>query len=118
MPLITINGNSLDPEVQTPVLSGLGLRADDASKSDYILVQTDAPLSVEQKNELVNLGLVMHKYVSLNTYLYGFKGTNLNAIRALPFVTWADVYLQQFKVAATLKPAPRAGVVGPILPTM
>jgi len=61
MALITINGISLDPIVQAHALRVAGLEVVDASKSDYILVQTSAPLSPNQKDELTKLGLVIHE---------------------------------------------------------
>lgn len=42
---ILINGNRLDPEAQRPALRAFGLESADASKSDYILVQSIEPLS-------------------------------------------------------------------------
>ena len=108
MARIMINGVSLDPIAQAQVLKVAGLESVDASKSDYILVQTSAPLSPQQKDELAKLGVVIHEYVSPNTYLCGYKETDLAKIRALPFVAWANVYLQGFKVAPNLRPAPAA----------
>src|SRR6266568_3608596 len=116
MALITINGVSLDPIAQAQAFKVAGFESVDASQSDYILVQTSAPLSPEQKDELARLGLVIHEYVSENTYLCGYKGTDLAQIRALPFVTWANVYLQEFKVAPNLSPATTAPALN-ILPT-
>ena len=104
--LITINGNSLDPEAHGPVLHGLGLHAVDASNSNYILIQTSNPLSTEEQSQLSNVGVNVHKYVSENTYLCGYKPTSLAVIRALPFVTWANVYMKQFKVASQFKSKP------------
>ena len=46
---------------------------------------------------------MIHEYVSDNTYLCGYKPTDLSKIRALPFVVWANVYLQGFKVAPALR---------------
>src|SRR5215472_5561109 len=108
MTLITINGISLDPIAQAQALRVAGLESVDASQSDYILVQTSAPLSPGQKDELAKLGVVIQEYVSENTYLCIYKGTDLAQIRALPFVTWANVYLRGFKVAPNLRPATTA----------
>ena len=111
MSRITINGNSYDTGARLNVhgLSGVDDDANDASKSDYVLVQTKAALSRDQKRELSSKGLVLHEYVSEDTYLYGYKGTDLEDIRSLPFVTWANVYMQSFKVAPDLKSAATAG---------
>ena len=43
MARITINGVSLNPIVQAQALGVAGLTSKDASKSNYILVQTAAP---------------------------------------------------------------------------
>jgi serine protease AprX len=117
MPIITINGNSLEHNPDGARLttqadairahpstsSEVHTEAEDASKSDYVLVQTKDPISTHQKVELANLGLVPHKYVSENAYLYGYKKTDLKVIRDLPFVVWADVYPQYFVIAPDLK---------------
>jgi serine protease AprX len=116
MGLITINGVSLDPIARLHELRVAGLESADASRSDYILIQTLAPLSPAQQDELAKLGVVIQEYVSENTYLCAYKGTDLATIRALPFVTWADVYLQAFKVAPNLRPA-TAPPASTILPT-
>jgi serine protease AprX len=104
MALITINGVSLDPIADAQTLNLAGLESADAEASDYILIQTTAPLSPEQTEELAQLGVVVQEYVSENTYLCSYKGTDLTSIRSLPFVTWANVYLRGFKVAPNLKP--------------
>ena len=91
MARITINGVSLDPIAHAQALRLAGLESADASTSDYILIQTTAPLSPDQTTALANLGVIVQEYVSENTYLCGYKGTDLTQIRALPFVTWANV---------------------------
>ena len=95
---ITINGITVDPEVQQPVLAAVGLEAADASNSDHLLIQTSAPLGASDRQSLVDLGVEVQEYVSENTYLARYPATDLAGIRALPFVTWADVYLRVFKV--------------------
>ena len=102
---ILINGVSLDPSADAQALSLAGLESADASASDYILIQTTAPLSSDQTDELTRLGVVVQEYVSENTYLCSYKGTDLTSIRSLPFVTWVNVYLRGFKVAPNLRPA-------------
>jgi len=106
MARITINGISLDPVAQAEGLSAASLTSADASQSNYVLIQTDGPLTEEQKAELTNLGVAIHEYVPENTYLCGYQPTDLQAIRALPYVVWADVYLQGFKIAPSLQAAP------------
>ncbi|KAI1963903.1 hypothetical protein LOZ58_001763 [Ophidiomyces ophidiicola] len=108
MPVISINGNELDPEQQAPVLRALNLESEDASKSDYILIQASTPLSDTQEDQLEKLGAVIHEYVSENTYLCGYKNSDLEQLRALDFVDWANVYLDTFVIQPSLKLAPQA----------
>jgi hypothetical protein len=49
-----------------------------------VLVQSDTPLTEEQKTQLSGLGIAIQEYVSENTYLCGYKPTDLSAVRALP----------------------------------
>src|SRR5258706_7810709 len=104
MARITINGISVDPiaEAEGHVLGAADIEAADASTSDYILIQTKQPLDQAQKAELANLGVAILEYVPENTYLCHYKGTDLSAIRALPYVTWANIYMRGFKVAPAL----------------
>ncbi|WEW56174.1 hypothetical protein PRK78_001611 [Emydomyces testavorans] len=118
MPLISINGNEIDPEQHGPVLRALDLESKDASKSNYILIQTAAPLSHEQEGQVEKMGVVIHEYVSHHTYLCGYKNTNLEQIRALDFVTWANVYLDVFVIQPSLKSAAPAAHALPLLPTV
>lgn len=64
MARITINGISLDPIVQARALNLAGLESADASASDYILIQTTAPLSPDQTDELARWGVVVQEHVS------------------------------------------------------
>jgi hypothetical protein len=104
MALITINGVSLDPRTQAVGLQEAGLVAPTAAASDYVLIQTEAPLTSAQKDELAGLGVEILEYVPELTYLCGYRPTDLEAIRALPFVSWANVYLQGFKIPPSLRP--------------
>jgi serine protease AprX len=103
MSRITINGVSLDPTAEVHELDFAGLTSPDASSSDYILVQTTAPLTPDQKDELAGLSVEVHEYVSENTYLCVYKDTDLSGLRALPYVTWANTYMRGFKVAPALR---------------
>ena len=102
MTRITINGVSLDPTSSAPAMAAI--TSADASQSDYVLVQTAAPLTPDQRAELTRLGVVINEYVSENTYLCGYKPADLSAIRRLPYVSWANVYLRGFKIPPTLRP--------------
>src|SRR5215467_5922149 len=108
MARITINGISFDPTAPGPAVAALAKT--DASDSDYILVQTAAPLTEAQRSQLQKLGAAVHEYVSENTYLCTFKPKSLTKVRALKFVTWAGVYMQGFKIPPNLRESlPAAG---------
>lgn len=117
MSLITINGVSLDPTSTAAVAAKVA--SVDASQSDYILVQTAEPLTEVQKADLKKTGAVIHEYVSENTYLCGYKPTDLKPVRSLPFVSWAGTYMQGFKVQPSLRSSPAsapAHIVAAIAP--
>jgi serine protease AprX len=116
MARITINGISLDPVAQAEGLRAASLEAADASHSNYVLIQTRGPLSESQKAQLSDLGVVIHEYVPEDTYLCGYEPSDLQTIRALPFVIWADIYLRGFKIPPSLRPA-AAYAAASILPT-
>ncbi|KFY90767.1 hypothetical protein V500_04963 [Pseudogymnoascus sp. VKM F-4518 (FW-2643)] len=100
---ITINGNTVDPVEQAPQMNVKGLMMADATKSNYILVQTLGKLSKDQKEQLVTKGALIKEYVSENTYLLEYRPTDLHAIRNIDFVQWANVYNKEFKVHSSLK---------------
>lgn len=104
MAKITINGITVDPLTQEAALAAAHLIAPDASHSNYVLVQTKEPLTKAQKTELASFGVVILEYVPERTYLCQYQPSNLNAIRALPYVAWANVYMDGFKVAPSLAP--------------
>ena len=104
MARITINGVSIDPTQHTRQLAAADLHAADASTSDYIVVQTSGPMAQSERLQLEALGVVPHEYVPDDAYLCQFKGTDLASIRALPFVTYANVYLEGFKIPPSLRP--------------
>jgi serine protease AprX len=106
MARISINGVSLDPVAQAVELRAASLESRDASESNYILIQTHEPLNDEQKEQLGALDVYIHEYVSENTYLCGYSSSDLEVIRELSFVAWANVYLQGFKVSPALRPSP------------
>ncbi len=112
MAQITINGVTLDPVAQGPALAAANLHAVTASNSNYILIQTDQPLDTAQKAELKNLGVVILEYVPEDTYLCNFRGTDIDQIRSLSYVGWANTYMRGFKLAPGLKPAAAAPAAG------
>jgi len=108
MAKITINGNTLDPSAPGPALAAANLTFADASQSNYILIQTRQPLTGDQKAELAAKGVKILEYVPENTYMARYDASDLASIRALPYVDWADVYLEGFKVDPALDTAPAA----------
>jgi serine protease AprX len=108
MAKITINGISIDPQAEASMLATANLTKMDSSASNFILVQTKQPLNQAQQNEMARLGATVLEYVPENTYICRFPSSDLSTIRALPFVSWANVYMQGFKVAASLRPGPAA----------
>ncbi|MFF5933700.1 hypothetical protein [Streptomyces sp. NPDC012508] len=103
MARITINGVTVDPLVQSEELAAASLVSEDASASNYLLVQTTHPPTADEKEQLSALGVVIQEYVPDDTYLCGYRPSDLDAVRALPFVAWADVYLTGFKIGQSLR---------------
>lgn len=106
MAKITINNISINPATQGPALAAADLLAPDASTSNYILIQTKQPLDKAQKAALAAKGVVILEYVPDNTYVCEYRASDLNEIRALPYVAWANVYMQGFKIAPALAAPP------------
>ncbi|KAL9100487.1 MAG: hypothetical protein Q9163_004142 [Psora crenata] len=108
---ITINGNTIEPTLHGPGLELSSLDARDASGTQYILIQTEGPLSSEQKEDLKSAGAVCEIYISEDTYLCRYEPSDLEALRSKPFVNYANVYLTQLKVHRRLK-SPAAASMG------
>ncbi|TYB50078.1 S8 family serine peptidase [Nonomuraea sp. PA05] len=106
MTRIAINGHSFDP-LQEPPES----RAADASRSDYVLVQVDGLLTGERRAELAGMAVEVLEYVPDDTYLCRYRPADLEAVRALPYVTWADVYRPELKIAPALSTGSETGLV-------
>ncbi|MBW4606609.1 MAG: S8 family serine peptidase [Hassallia sp. WJT32-NPBG1] len=102
MAKITINGISIDPDSQINAIRSANLISPDSSNSNYILIQSTQPLNREQKSQLSELGAEILEFVPENTYICRYNPSNLDAIRDLPFVEWANVYLEGFKIAPQL----------------
>jgi serine protease AprX len=109
---ITVNGISVDPTAQAPALLSASLIRSDAHDTDYILVQADRPLTADDRARLTGLGAEVLEIVPGNAYVCHYPPSDLGAVRALPFVKFANPYFQQFKVAPALRglATPAAGV--------
>ncbi|MDJ0617462.1 MAG: S8 family serine peptidase [Calothrix sp. MO_192.B10] len=103
MAKITINSISIDPNTQRSAIGFNSLMSTDSSDSNYILVQTSAPLNREQKNQLANLNAQILEYVPENAYICRYTSSDLDAIRNLPFVEWTNIYLEGFKITPQLR---------------
>jgi hypothetical protein len=115
MAMVTINGISLDPVAQGPALANAGLMSADSAGSNYILIQTTQPLTKDQKDQLAQLGARILEYVPESTYIAYYEPANLDAIRNLPFVSWANTYMQGFKIDPALRPTPANAPVSSLL---
>src|SRR5438105_2969968 len=107
MAIIKINGISIDPTAQAPAIAGARLMSDNASKSDYLLVQTTHPITQQERDALEAKGATILEYVPESTYVVHYPATSLSAIRALPFVAWVNTYMRGFKINPALLPAPQ-----------
>ncbi|EON69012.1 hypothetical protein W97_08270 [Coniosporium apollinis CBS 100218] len=102
MSLITINGHSLD--IEAPVVQALSINKPDARDSNYILIQTNGdPSRKAEKTELDGMRVGIEEYVSDNTYLCTYNPEDSDKLRKLPYVKYANVYLQEFVVQPSLK---------------
>jgi subtilisin family serine protease len=100
---ITINGINIDTSAPKTTLAAFSLDNDDASSSDYVLVKLRTPINQGQRNTLEGTGAEILEAVPEQALLCHFPGTNLAALRALPFVEWADIYPEQVKLSPTLR---------------
>jgi serine protease AprX len=103
MAKIKINGITVDPQANGAMLSAAKLISVDSSSSDFILIQTKQPLNQTQLDELSRMGATVLEYVPENTYICRYPPSDLGRIRALPYVSWANVYLRGFKIASSLR---------------
>lgn len=100
---ITVNGNSVEPTLHGPGHQLTRLDAEDASGTKHILIQTEGPLTSDQREDLKPSGVVIENYISVNTYLCAYDPSDLETLRSKSFVNYVNVYLAQLKVHARLK---------------
>lgn len=122
MGTITINGISIDPASDSPLLAMAGVDPNDASDSDYVLIQARSPLRAEQRITLKNAGAEILGREQTDarddtvTYLCSYAPDSLAQLKNLDFVTMAMVYPKEVKIAPQLlspdasKTAARFGV--------
>jgi serine protease AprX len=100
MTTLYVNDHAIEPASQ---LEGGSHFSPDASQSNFILVQcADRPLPAHYE-ALATLGVTTVNYIGSNTNICLYKPTDLEAIRALPFVVYANVYHPDFVINASLK---------------
>lgn len=100
---INIEGNTIDPTLHgagRPLSDG---DAEDASGTNYILIQSKGPLSSDQKAELRSSGVNLQTCVSEQTYLCEYKPNDLVGLRDKDYVLYANVYQPEIKINAGLK---------------
>ena len=100
MTTITLNGNVVRPATQQ---EGGSQFAADASHSNYILVHCVNRLNNEQYDDLKRLQVNVLQYIATNTYLCRFLPTELEEIRRLTFVEYANVYHPDLVVESALQ---------------
>jgi len=108
---ITINGVSLDPIAETDGMVRANLVSADSSKSDALLIQVQHPLDAGERAALTATGAEILEYVDHNTYLCHYPPTDLQPVRTLPFVVWANTYLEGFKISAALRFGAESGKI-------
>ena len=117
MATITINGISIDPAKQAPALAAANLLSANASQSNFILVQTNAPLTADERKQLADLGAEILEYAPEDTYICRYLPEDLGRLRALPFVAWVNTYLRGFKVSPKLRPTAQANLLAAAAPS-
>ncbi len=103
MSAITINGITIDPAAPKVERATFSLDHATAHESDYILVQTRAPLTAAQRTQLGKAGADILEAVPGSALVCHFPKTGLASVRNLPFVAWADIYPAVVKISAGLR---------------
>lgn len=110
MATITLNGFTIDTAAPKPALASLALDNATADASDYVLVQTRHPLDRAEREALAQAGASILEAVPDSALVCHFPGTDLGAVRALPFVEWADLYPKLAKLPPSMRQLqPRPG---------
>lgn len=91
---ITINGRTVDPQKTY---------AQDAERTNYITIRALEPLSHDSEAELQTLGVTIQEQVAIDTYLCRYEPSDLETIRAKPYISQVDVYRNKFKITQDLK---------------
>lgn len=89
MATINVNGHELDPASQQ---EGGKHFVPDASQSNFILLQCHEILQHAQYKALEDLQCYVQGYINPNTYLCRYEPADLERLRSLPFIVYANVY--------------------------
>ena len=112
MASMIVNGITINTAAPKAALAALSLANNDASSSDYVLVQTKHPLVATERAELAKAGAQILEAVPGGGLVCHFPETSLTKLRSLDFVQWADVYPHVVKISpALLQMAPKTGGV-------
>lgn len=93
MSLVTINGITLDTQAHQPVFS------DTLTDSKYVLIEPNRPLTAADKTELKRQGVSILEGVRGGAIICWYAAPDLDRIRSLPFVAWADHYPDAVKLS-------------------
>lgn len=106
MKAITINGYTIEPNAPAAAAAALELNNATAQASDHILIQPKAPLKPAEEKKLTQLGVEVLEAVPGEALICRYPGTDLNAIRALSFIGWVEVYPRAVKLGRSLREQP------------
>jgi hypothetical protein len=99
MTTIRVNGHIVEARSQSP---GGKHFVDDAANSNYILIQYTHSLTQDEVSELFELGVDCLERVGVESFRCRYLGTDLDVLRELDYVTYANVYHPELAVHASL----------------
>ncbi|KAH7024242.1 peptidase S8/S53 domain-containing protein [Ilyonectria destructans] len=97
---ITINGNVVHHDAQK---EGGAHFAPDASETNYLIIQSFAPLDKAQREHLRELGIELQQVISGDTYFCRYNPHDLTELRSLSFLHFVNPYHPDYVVSHTLK---------------
>src|SRR4051794_20641936 len=100
MLLAGINAHSVHANAQ---VEGGEYYSPNAQHSNYLLVQFNAPLDHNRYEEIHRLNLHTLQYLAGNTFLCYYEPQDLDVLRNLSFVVYANVYHPDYVIQSDLK---------------
>lgn len=82
---------------------GGGHFAPDASETNYLIIQSFAPLDKAQREHLRELGVELQQVISGDTYFCRYNPHDLTELRSLSFLHFVNPYHPDYVVSNTLK---------------